>query len=221
MIKAYEKYGWDDSSRNYFAMLRVDSGEPVVDYDPSRAAPVSNFTPIGHVDVWRTIMYTFEFPLVAAQASIYAYELSDPDNGKRDRELLDIALHWAEVIEKNLPPGPGRRWRKEVEGALPEVKRTGGTYAENYGRAISFFVHLYRATLNEKFLRSAERLAREAIDKLYVETEVPDASGQPKRYGIFRGHPAKPYYESNAFVGLLLCALIELSHPDEPLRAAF
>ena len=104
---------------------------------------------------------------------------------------------------------------------MPAVKKTGGTYAENYGRAISFFVHLYRATRDKKFLRSAERLAREVIDKLYVETEVQDSSGQPKRYGILRGHPAKPYYESNAFVGLLLWALIELNDPEEPLRGAF
>ena len=120
-----------------------------------------------------------------------------------------------------MPPFLGRRFKKNVEKAMPAVKKTGGTYAENYGRAISFFVHLYRATGDEKFLRSAERLAREVIDKLYVETEVQDSSGQPKRYGILRGHPAKPYYESNAFVGLLLWALLELNDPEEPLRGAF
>ena len=59
------------------------------------------------------------------------------------------------------------------------------------------------------------------MDKLYVETEAPDAKGEPKRYGIFRGHPAKPYYESNAFVGLLLWSLIELNDPVRPIRGAF
>ena len=33
-------------------------------------------------------------------------------------------------------------------------------------------------------------------------------------------NPAKPYYESNAFVGVLLWALLELDDPDVPLRAA-
>ena len=51
MIKAYEKHGWDERSRNYFAMLRVDSGQPIVDYDEARAVPETPFTPIGYVDV--------------------------------------------------------------------------------------------------------------------------------------------------------------------------
>ena len=96
----------------------------------------------------------------------------------------------------------------------------GGTYAENYGRAISFYVHLYRATRDERFLGLAEGLAQEAVEKLYVETEALSPSGERETYGIFRGHPAKPYYESNAFVGVLLWGLLELNDPDQPLRAA-
>ena len=83
---------------------------------------------------------------------------------------------------------------------MPEVLKTGGVYAENYGRAISFYVHLYRAANDEKYLRLAEGLAREAIDKLYEN-------------GLFKGHPAKPYYEACDGVGLLLWALLELDRP--------
>ena len=104
---------------------------------------------------------------------------------------------------------------------LADVSPQSGSRTRNYGRAISFFVHLYRATREQKFLTNAERLAAEVMEKLYVETEVPDAKGKPKRFGIFRGHPAKPYYESNAFVGLLLWSLIELSDPVRPIRGAF
>jgi len=107
-----------------------------------------------------------------------------------------------------MPPKPGRRWREELEEAMPEVRQTGGAYAEDYGRAISFFVHLHRATNNEHDLQLAGKLAREAVQKLYEN-------------GLFKGHPAKPYYEVTDGVGLLLWALLELDAPDEPLRGSF
>jgi len=88
------------------------------------------------------------------------------------------------------------------------VLKTSGTYAENYGRAISFFVHVYRATGNKKYYRLAEELAQEAVDKLYVN-------------GIFKGHPAKPYYESINGVGILLYSLIELDQPKKAMAGAF
>ena len=90
---------------------------------------------------------------------------------------------------------------------MPESRKIDGVYAEDYGRAISFFVHLYRATKDKKHLRTAEQLAQEAVSKLFVN-------------GIFRGHPAKPYYETTNGVGLLLVALLELDKPDEPQRGA-
>ncbi len=39
--------------------------------------------------------------------------------------------------------------------------------------------------------------------------------------GLFKGHPAKPYYEATNGVGLLLWALLELDAPTEPLAGAF
>ena len=185
-----------DFALNYFSL-----------YDASKAAHKSPFTPIGYVNVWRTIMYTFEFPIVAAQASVYAYELSDIGGGRKDTELLTIAKHWAEVLEKNLPPKQGRRFKNQMETTMPELNKTSGTYAENYGRAISFFVHLYQATKNTKYLNRARNLAREAVEKLYEN-------------GLFKGHPAKPYYETNDGVGFLLFALLELDEPGHDFGGA-
>ena len=91
---------------------------------------------------------------------------------------------------------------------MPHVSKTGGTYAENYGRTISFFVHLYRATQKQHYLDIAENVAREAVEKLYEN-------------GLFKGHPAKPYYEATNGVGLLLHALLELAAPSEPMAGAF
>ncbi len=52
-------------------------------------------------------------------------------------------------------------------------------------------------TKEDKYLKLAEDMAKEAIAKLYFK-------------GLFRGHPAKPYYEATDGVGSLLYALLEL-----------
>ncbi len=210
-IKAYDKYGWDEEAGSYFAMLQLD-GTPVPEH--AKGKGYDAWAPYGHVNIWRTSMYAYEFALCAAQASVYAYELSAPSQQDRGQEeqgdpaLLSIARRWAEVIEKNLPVRPSRRWKTELEEAMPAVRETGGSYAEDYGRVISFFVHLHRATGDRKHLKRAESLADEAVAKLYQN-------------GLFKGHPAKPYYECTNGVGLLLYALLELDSPSEELGGAF
>ena len=133
------------------------------------SAPSAGTQPTGHVDVWRTIMFSYEFPIVAAQTAVYAYEATS------DPVALESARNWAKNLRADLPPGLGRRWAKETLGALPEAARTGGTYAENYGRAASFFLHLHHATKDPADLATAIALADEAIDKLYEN-------------GWFKGH---------------------------------
>jgi hypothetical protein len=192
-IRAYDEYAWDEDAGRYHAMLQLD-GTPVAQ-EPKRPG-YDAWKPTGYVDIWRAVMYSYEFPLIAAQTAVYAYEVT------RDAAALDSARHWAVNIRQELPPNAGRRWGDELLEALPELKRTGGTYAENYGRAISFFLGLHRATGDDADLETAQELADEAIEKLCTED------------GWFRGHPAKPYYESTDGVGYLLYALLELSaHP--------
>jgi hypothetical protein len=193
-LKTYNKWGYDSSNRTYYAMLKLD-GTPV--REQARGKGYDAWAPTGPVDVWKTSIYSYEFPLVAAQSYIYAYELTGGAAGKGDAELLAAARRWGEIIEHNLPPKPGRRWKKELEDAMPDLRNTGGSYAEDYGRTISFFVHLYHATKEERYLNLAKQVASEAVDKLYVN-------------GLFKGHPAKPYYEATNGVGLLLHAFMEL-----------
>jgi hypothetical protein len=204
-IKAYDRYGWDTAAHNYWAMLGLD-GVPFPDQPKGPGYDI--FIPGGYVDVWRTIMFSYEFPVEAAETALYAYELSGTTPATRDPQLLAIARHWAEVIEKNLPPYLGRRWKAEIEAAMPTVKTAGGTYAENYGRTISFYVNLYHATGEIRYLRVARSTAREAIEKLFVN-------------GLFKGHPAKPHYQSNDGVGLLLHALLQLDALPGQWRLAF
>lgn len=204
-IKAYDKYGWDERQQSYWGMLQLN-GQPV---QQSLAEQISaENVPVGHVEVWRTALHSHEFTLIAAQAAILAWELSAAEPENRDPELLQIALRWASVIEASLPPFPGRRLRPLLEEAMPQVVETGGVYAEDYGRVISFYVHLYRATDDQRYYRQAESLALEAIKKLWY-------------LNLFKGHPAKPYYEASDGVGLLLISLLELDSPSENLRGAF
>jgi hypothetical protein len=204
-LKAYDKWGYDPTNRTYYAMIKLD-GTPAA--EQARGTGYDAWAPTGPVDVWKTSIYSYEFPLVAAQSYIYAYELIRGADGKGDAELLAAARRWAEVIEKNLPPKAGRRWKKELEEAMPEWRNTGGSYAEDYGRTISFFVHLSHATQDEHYLNVAKAVAREAIDKLYTN-------------GLFKGHPAKPYYEATNGVGILLHALMELDAWPQRWQNAF
>jgi hypothetical protein len=204
-VKAYDKYGWDGGVETYWGMLTLD-GTPVggvKGVDSGYGA----WAPKGYIDVWRTSMYSYEFPLVAAQAAIYAYEMSDYGSGK-DPDILDVAVRWSRAIENDLPPRLGDWWEDEVIAAMGDVEFTSGTYAENYGRVISFFVHLYQGTGDDYYLGIAEDIATEAVEKLYQN-------------GIFKGHPAKPYYQSNDGVGFLLLALLELNYPDVHRKGAF
>jgi hypothetical protein len=204
-LKAYDRAGYDPAEHTYYAMIQLD-GTPVK--EQARGKGYDAWAPTGPVDVWKTSIYSYEFPLVTAQSYIYGYELTAGPDGKGDAKLLAASRRWAEVIEKNLPPKTGRRWKKELEEALPELKNTGGSYAEDYGRTISFFVHLYHATKEEHHLDVAKEVARVAIDKLYVN-------------GLFKGHPAKPYYEATNGVGILLHALMELDALPERWQNAF
>lgn len=193
-INAYLKYGWDAAAGQYHAMLALD-GTPVLGQE--KGPGYDAWKPTGHVEIWRTVMFSYEFPMAAAQTALYAYTLT------QDAGALEAARNWATSIRKELPPATGHRWKAELEGALPEAARLGGVYAENYGRAISFFLSLHYAAGEEEDLATARALAVEAREKLVKD-------------GWVLGHPAKPYYESTDGVAYLLYAFLELvSYPRQ------
>jgi hypothetical protein len=192
-IKAWLQYGWDESAGLFHAALQLD-GTPVP--DQAKGAGYDAWMPTGHADTWPTTLYSYEFPLAAAQACLRAYELT------RDPALLAGAHRWARHIRASFPPAVGRRWREEIFQAMPEARDRGGAYAEGYGRAVDFFVHLHQATRNPQDLATARQLADEALVKLGED-------------GWLKGHAGKPYYEATDGVGLLLEALLELARADD------
>lgn len=207
-LRAFDKYAWDESNGSYWGMLRLDGvPEQESEADLNRIRDINaydDFRPIGHVDVWRTVLYSYEFPVIAAQSYAYAAELTGASDMKR------ATARWARVIEKELPAHTGRRWRENLAAALVDLPERGGTYAENYGRAISFFLMASRVLERPDLLQTARELAVDAITRLH----------HPKS-GLFVGHAAKGVYEATDGVGYLLYALLELEAFPEKMEPNF
>jgi hypothetical protein len=104
------------------------------------------------------------------------------------------------------------RWAGLYADEEQLLRARGGTYAQHYGMLISFYCELAAATGKKSHLRIAEAYARQAVGLLF--------NGK-----IFRGHPAKPYYEAADGVGFLCHGLVQLqdaldgvAFPTDPLQ---
>jgi hypothetical protein len=186
-LKAYAKYGYDGSSGQFWGSLRLD-GTPVP--GPRDAGgEYARYEPRGQVDLWQPYSAGYEHPLAAAQAYAQACQSgSDP-------ELLQAARRWADCVRRQFPPRgcQANTWyARYARDFAPH-----GTYAEHYGRVISFALQMEGLTGDAAYRDFARQAAREAVVKLWYN-------------GLFRGHPAKPYYEAMDGVGYLLNALLQL-----------
>ena len=196
-LTAYANFGFDQSAGKFWGSLNLD-GTPVL--GPRAVEGYAVQEPRGHLDLWNPYVAGYEHPIYCAQVYAYAYQLTG------NELFLTTARRFAEWIEKEPP----------IHGVLKESWCAGyaqefapyGTHASKYGRTISFMIHLYILTREDRYLGSARSMAEEAIAKLYYN-------------GLFKGHPAKPYYEATDGVGFLLYALLELSqaldHPEKTL----
>ncbi|MEN6384557.1 MAG: hypothetical protein ABFD79_05105 [Phycisphaerales bacterium] len=196
-LTAYKKFGFDKNTGNFYGAIKIN-GVPI----PGPRLPASDkpeefgnnqqyaqYEPRGYLDLWEPYILGSEFPLETAQCYAFAYGLSNDPN------MLFPAQCFAKLIQKT-----PTNWNQCGISWYSDYSRTfgnSGTYADKYGRAISFFIDMYVLTRRQEYLASAKKFADEAIDKLYAN-------------GMFKGHPAKPYYESTDGVGILLYALIEL-----------
>jgi DUF1680 family protein len=191
-LKAYAKYGFDEATGKFWGALRMD-GTPIP--GPRVKGGYAQYEPRGHLDLWEPYAAGYQYAIYTAQVYVYAYELTG------EAVFLTTAKRFAAWIEK-VPPGTPETpntWYDDYSNG-PGRK---GTYAGKYGRTVSFLIHLYVVTGERGYLEDARALADTAIEKLYHK-------------GLFRGHPAKPYYEAMDGVGYLLYALLEL---DQVLKA--
>jgi hypothetical protein len=191
-LKAYGRYGYDPAPKAFWGSLRLD-GTPVP--GPRVVGGYEQYEPRGHLDLWEPYVAGYENPIYTAQVYAFAAEKTD------DRELLETARRWRDLIARKLPAG--ECLEKTWYGPYAREWAPHGTYAGLYGRTISFLLHMHRISGQDQDLELARGIARDAISRLYYR-------------GLLRGHPAKPYYESIDGVGYLLYALIQL---DEVLTS--
>jgi uncharacterized protein YyaL (SSP411 family) len=185
-LKAYGKHGYDEKTGKFSGSLRLD-GTP--NPGPRVVDDYARYEPRGHIDLWEPYLGGYEMPIVTAQCYAWASLIT------RDPELLATAKRWAECIQREFPPRACEKqswYRQYAESWAPH-----GTYAGFYGQTISFFLCLHEATRKPEHREFARAVAREAVSRLHYK-------------GLFRGHPAKPYYEAIDGVGNLLYALLQL-----------
>ena len=186
ILKAYARYGFDAESGRFWGALRLD-GTPLP--GPRLMDDYAQYEPRGHLDLWEPYSAGYQYAIYTAQAYVYAYQLT------REPLFLTTAERFADWIG-TCPPGcpeTEQTWYMEyTEKYAPE-----GTYAGKYGRTVSFLIHMFVVTGEDKYLAEAKAMADTAIGKLYHK-------------GLFRGHPAKPYYEAMDGVGYLMYSLLEL-----------
>ena len=192
-LKAYRRYGYERQTGRFWGSLSLDGtpvpGPRVVPEGVSAKDSYQVYEPRGHLDLWQPYIAGYEHPLATAQVYVYAAQMTG------DAALLDTARLFARLIETNLPPRAcltNTWYRGYAEQYAPK-----GAYAGSYGQVISFFIHLHLLTGDPHYLALARRTADEAIGRLYHR-------------GLFRGHPAKLYYEAVDGVGSLLYALLQL-----------
>ncbi len=170
-LKAYAQYGYNEKEKGFYGMVEQD-GTPLTEW---KAEGYDQYAKPGLLDLWEVYVIGYAYPLPAAQN--YAYAM----RGGKDPLLWKSALRWADWIERSLPANEGR-----------------GTYADQYGRCISFFLELYRHTGDEHYRETAFRIGHEALHHL--------DTGQ-----LLKSHPNKPYWEAVDGIGLLLHGLLELA----------
>ncbi|MBU4201198.1 MAG: hypothetical protein KKG09_05850 [Verrucomicrobia bacterium] len=190
-LRAYAKYGYDKQTGRFWGALRLDGSPepgPRVVADVRTEAGYHACEPRGHLDLWQPYVAGYEHPLASAEVYALAYTITG------EKDLLKTARQFAEWILIESPPRSclSRTW---YEGYARDFAPQG-TYAEHYGRAIAFLVRLHRCTGEKRYAQAAFELAADAITKL-------------QHNGLFRGHPAKPYYEATDGVGFLLEALLQ------------
>jgi hypothetical protein len=196
-LAAYNKYGFDKQSGKFWGALKLD-GSPIpgprlpASSEPEQfwnAQQYAQYEPRGYLDLWEPYILGSEFPIETAQCYAFAYRIT------KNPEMLVAAERFADCIEKT----PTEANETEISWYAEYKKTFGkqGTYADKYGGTISFFIDMHALTGKQKYLEFAQKFADEAVTKLYVN-------------GMFKGHPAKPYYESIDGVGCLLYSLAEL-----------
>ena len=181
-LKAWARYGWDEEANRPWASLRPDGTAQNIERDYA-ATSYDKFDPTGHMDLWKDYLYGFEAPLFMCMS--YAMAAT----WLQDEELTAHAERLAACYRQALPANGDR-----------------GTFAANYGHAISFFLALEQHTGDPGYRDTARQIADEAIAHLWTGK-------------LFRGFADRTHYIAVEGAGYLVQALIELDADPARLHA--
>jgi hypothetical protein len=156
-LAAYNKYGYDEKSGKFWGALKLD-GHPIpgprlpASTEPEQfgnAEQYGQYEPRGYLDLWEPYILGSEFSLETAQCCALAYRLT------RDPAMLIAVVRFADWIEKT----PTNVQETEVSWYAEYYKTYGkmGTYAEKYGRTISFYIDMHALTGKKKYLHLAQK----------------------------------------------------------------
>ncbi|MCP4646083.1 MAG: hypothetical protein GY851_36905 [bacterium] len=192
-LTAYSKYGYDKEAGAYWGSLELD-GTP--NDKPVDLEGYAKYEPRGHLDLWEPYIAGYQYPIYTGATYLKAAQET------KNTDMLVNARRFADWVIRDRPGKAGIRagtWYSEYTASWASQ----GTYAGKYGRAIALLSAMHQETGEDRYLDAAREYADEAIAKLYVN-------------GLFKGHPAKPYYEAVDGVGYLLQALVDLEACLQP-----
>jgi len=181
-LKAWARYGWDEEADLPWAGLLPD-GRAVNRPRDYTATSYDKFDPTGHWDLWKDYVYGFEAPLYTLMTYAMAALWLDDD------ELAAHAKRLAECYRRHLPANGDQ-----------------GTFAANYGQAISFFLAMEELTGDAGYRETAHRVAQEAVGHLWTGA-------------LFRGFRDRTHYSAIEGAGYLVQALLELEADPARLKA--
>ena len=201
-VIAWEKYAWDNTTGDFWGMVSL-YGTPIRRWQTTHA--YSYWLPAGKASISNSPMFSYSFLLAAAQTAAWAWRIQ-PNNSVLER----VARNYAMAILRQLPMRSDTYLLNELRHDMPKLTLESGAFAEDYGRAISFFMNMYHVSNEQYFKNVAETVARNAVDKLWVENAT-----------MFRSYPLSNYCESIDGIGIFLHSLLELTLFDAPTFPAF
>lgn len=174
-VRAWLYYGYDDNRGKFLGSVNVADGKP----SPN---PQTQYAPGLYVDLWEPLFPTHNYPMPMAESCLLLWQQT------RDPLYLEAVNRWIAFISQNIPANDG-----------------AGAYADQYGRAIHFLCAAAEILSQESLLKSAEKIAAEAIDHLYCSEG-----------GMFRSHPKENRCDAVDGMGILFLALFYLETGHDP-----
>ena len=186
-LHAWLLVSFDTQQQHYYQQLECKTGQPVKELVTSTSPEDRSVSNHQQISIFaQASRQAHQSPLRMAEACLSLHEATHDQRSKRATE----------------------RWFNSIKRQLSKNEMHDG-YADDYGRAIHFLVRGGEILKKPKYLILAQKIANEAMEKLYV----------PKM-GMFRSHLGENRCDSADGPGLLLLALMYIEGDDPTLKSS-